>query len=77
MDSKNTLYAYRGVYRKKVIYLDKDAKTKINMDASGWADTDSIASASWEVENSDTSITITHVLGVMKFGAQTLTVTVV
>ena len=58
MDSKNTLHAYRGIYRKKTIFLDKDSKVAIHMDATNWLDGDDITSASWSVEDDSTEITI-------------------
>ena len=57
---KNTLYAYRGIYRRKHINLDKDAKIQVNADLTSWLGTDNIASATWEVEDSSSAITVSN-----------------
>lgn len=58
MDSKTTLYAYRGIYKKKHVYIDKDGKIAIHMDGTNWLDGDTFTTATWKIEDSSTAITV-------------------
>ena len=60
MDSRNTIYIYRGIVKKHPgIYIDKDAKTKVTIDYTNYLDGDGIASMSYEVEDSSTVVQVT------------------
>ena len=58
MDSKNMLFAFRGIYRKKHIYIDYDAKTKIQADFTNYLDGDLIDSVTWAVQDSNADVQI-------------------
>jgi hypothetical protein len=59
MDSKNTLYAFRGIYKGPLhVYVDKDAKIAIHMDGTNWLDGDTFTAATWKIEDNSTAITV-------------------
>lgn len=73
MDSKNVLYAYRGIYKKKHIYLDEDAKTKVAVDFTNYLDGDNIASVTWKVEDESSAITVSDTSETTKVATAYLT----
>ena len=59
LHENTTLTAYRGIFEVKTIYLDKADTKRVSVDWSHWLATGtSIASSSWEVEDSNTSLSV-------------------
>ena len=61
MDAKNTVYAYRGIYKGPLhVNIDKSSKVKIKLDGTAWLETgETFASATWKIEDDSTAVTLT------------------
>jgi len=58
---QTTLFAQRGAFDLLTVYIDKDSDAKlVKIDWSGWLNGSSIASTTWEVENSSNRLTISN-----------------
>ena len=75
VDSRNILYAYRGIYKKKHVTVDVDATIKIQMDATNWLDGDNIASAVWKTEDETSLIAVSNTSETTKVCTAYLTTT--
>lgn len=58
---QNTLFVQRGFYDMLTVYIDKDSDAKlVKIDWSDWLNGSSIASTTWEVQNSSNRITVSN-----------------